>query len=248
MRLQGKTAIVTGAASGLGEGMAYRFAEEGASVLVADIDQVAGKKVAADIGSAAQFVHLDVTSEESWAAAIEHASALDILVNNAGIVTMANIEQITPDIYRRDMDVDVLGVLLGCKHGIAAMREGGGSIINMASAVAHRAEPEMVAYSAAKSAVCNITRAVALHCAGKGYAIRCNAILPGIIHTSIVDKALAQVSEDERDSAFRRWSAKQPVGRLGKVEEVAALAVHLASDESEFMTGSEVLIAGGNGI
>jgi NAD(P)-dependent dehydrogenase (short-subunit alcohol dehydrogenase family) len=246
MRLKGKSALVTGAASGLGEGIARRFAREGAMVLAADIDEAAGSWVAADLGSAARFVHLDVTSEESWSSALQHAPALDILVNNAGIVTMANIEQITAEIYRRDMDVDVLGVLLGCKHGIAAMRAGGGTIINMASAVAKRAEPEMVAYSGAKAAVCNITRAVALHCAGQGYAIRCNAILPGIIHTSMVDKALSQVPEPEE--AYRRWCAKQPVGRLGRIEEVAAVAVHLASDESEFMTGSEILVAGGNGI
>ncbi len=246
MRLQGKTALVTGAAAGLGEGIARRFVEEGARVILADIDEAAGERVAAAIGAAARFIRLDVTSEESWAMALAEAPGLDILVNNAGIVTMASIEQITPEIYRRDMDVDVLGVLLGCKHGIAAMRDSGGSIINMASAVAKRAEPEMVAYSGAKAAVCNITRAVALHCAARGYAIRCNAILPGIIHTSMVDKALSQVPDPEE--AYRRWCAKQPVGRLGRVEEVAAVAVHLASDDSDFMTGSEVLVAGGNGI
>lgn len=246
MRLQGKTALISGAAGGLGEGIARRFVREGASVVIADVDAAAGEAVASDIGPAARFVRLDVTDESSWTETLAFTPDLDILVNNAGIVTMASIEQITPEIYRRDMDVDVLGVLLGCKHGISAMRERGGAIINLSSAVANRAEPEMVAYSGAKAAVSNITRAVALHCANRGYPIRCNAILPGIIHTSMVEKALAQVPDPQE--AYRRWCAKQPVGRLGKIEEIAAIAVHLAGDEAGFMTGSEVLVAGGNGI
>lgn len=244
MRLAGKTALITGAATGLGEAIASGFIREGANVIVSDIDEAAGAQSAASLGARARFVRLDVRDEKAWVGALESAGKIDILVNNAGVVSMANIEEVTLDTFRRDMDVDVLGVLLGCKHGIAAMRAAGGSIINLSSAVAARAEPEMVAYSGAKAAVSNITRAVALHCARRGYPIRCNAILPGIIHTKMLDRALAQMPDP--NEALARWKAKQPMGRLGKVGEVTALAVYLASDDSSFTTGAEMLVDGGN--
>lgn len=244
MRLAGKTALITGAATGLGEAIASGFIREGANVIVSDIDEAAGAQSAASLGARARFFRLDVRDEKAWVGALESAGKIDILVNNAGVVSMANIEEVTLDTFRRDMDVDVLGVLLGCKHGIAAMRAAGGSIINLSSAVAARAEPEMVAYSGAKAAVSNITRAVALHCARRGYPIRCNAILPGIIHTKMLDRALAQMPDP--NEALARWKAKQPMGRLGKVGEVTALAVYLASDDSSFTTGAEMLVDGGN--
>ena len=171
---------------------------------------------------------------------------LDVVVNNAGITKVQEIEDLDVDDVRQIMDVDVLGLLLGCKHGIKAMKENGGSIINIASALAKKAEPQTVAYCGAKAAACAITRTVALDCAQKGYKIRCNAILPGIFLTDMLDKAVKSMPDPE--AALKEWGAKQPTGRMGKVEELSALATYLASDESEFMTGSELIIDGGNSL
>jgi NAD(P)-dependent dehydrogenase (short-subunit alcohol dehydrogenase family) len=244
MQLAAKTALITGAASGLGEAMARKFVGEGAQVVIADINDDAGQALAKSLGSKASFIHLDVTKEEDWRAALSETPAIDVLINNAGVTKVERIESVTPESVRTMMDVDVLGVLLGCKHGIEAMKDKGGSIINISSALAKKAEPQTVAYCAAKAAVGAITKSIALHCAEQGYKVRCNAILPGIFHTAMLDKALASMPDP--DAAMKEWSAKQPTGRLGKVEELAGLATYLASDISEFMTGSELVIDGGN--
>ena len=246
MQLSGKTALITGAASGLGKEIAQRYAVEGAQVVITDINQSAGEAVAASIGDSARYMMLDVTSEDDWINVTGQLKELDIVVNNAGITNVQFIEDLDVDDVRKIMDVDVLGLLLGCKHGIKAMKASGGSIINIASALAKKAEPQTVAYCGAKAAACAITRSVALDCAQKGYNIRCNAILPGIFHTDMLDKAVQSMPDPE--AALKAWSAKQPTGRLGKVEELSALATFLASDASEFMTGSEILIDGGNSL
>lgn len=246
MRLQGKTALVTGGASGLGEAIARRYVAEGASVIIGDIDDAGGKAVAASIGQAASFVRLDVSQADDWTAAMAVADRLDILVNNAGITTHGSIEDVTIEQFRHEFEVDVIGVFLGCKHGVAKMKAHGGSIINMSSLCGVRAQGDLVAYNAAKAAVTHMTKSVALHCAAKGYGIRCNSIHPGVIRTAILDKVLAQVPNP--DEVYAGWVSTHPIGRIGVPEEIAAAAVYLGSDESGFTTGAELRVDGGSSL
>lgn len=246
MRLEGKSALVTGGASGLGEAIARRYAAEGASVIIGDIDVPGGQRVAGEIGQAASFVKLDVSLEADWAAAMMLADRLDILVNNAGITTHGSIEDVTLEQFRHEFEVDVVGVFLGCKHAVAKMKGSGGSIINMSSLCGVRAQADLVAYNGAKAAVTHMTKSVALHCAAKGYGIRCNSIHPGVIRTAILDKVLAQVPNP--DEVYAGFIAAHPVGRIGTPEEIAAVAVYLGGDESAFTTGAEFRIDGGSSI
>lgn len=246
MRLQGKTALVTGAASGLGEAIARRFAVEGASVMIADIDEEGGRRVAAEIGDASRFARLDVTKPDDWASVMAQIPDIDILVNNAGITTLGTIEDVTLEQFRREFEVDAVSIFLGCQHAIKAMKSRGGSIINMSSLAGVRASADLAAYSSAKAAVTMLTKSVALHCANAGYGIRCNSIHPGVIHTAILEKVLQQTPE--RDALYAHWVSVHPIGRIGKPEEVAALATYLATDESGFVTGGEFRIDGGASI
>jgi NAD(P)-dependent dehydrogenase (short-subunit alcohol dehydrogenase family) len=245
-RLQGKIALVTGAASGLGKAMAQRFVAEGATVVIADIDVAGGEALVAELGEAARFVPLDVRDEAQWIAAIAGCERIDILVNNAGITTLGSIEEVTLEQFRHEIDIDVVGVFLGSKHVLAKMRPHGGSIINMSSLCGVRAQADLVAYNAAKAAVTHMTKSCALHFAKKGYGIRCNSVHPGAIHTEILDKVMAQ--SDDPDRLYAGWVSTHPIGRLGKPEEIAAIAVYLGSDESAFTTGAEFRIDGGSSI
>ncbi|MFM6853783.1 MAG: glucose 1-dehydrogenase [Sphingopyxis sp.] len=246
-RLAGKTAFITGGASGLGEAMARRFVAEGAQVIIADIDGAAGAALVAELGDgAARFVTLDVADEAQWLAALATCTRLDILVNNAGITTLGSIEDVTLDQFLHEFQIDVVGVFLGCKHALPRLRDGGGSIINMSSLTGVRAQAELVAYNAAKAAVTHMTKSIALHCAKMGYGVRCNSIHPGAIHTPILDKVMAQ--SDDPDALYAGWVATHPIGRLGRPEEIAAMAVYLASDESSFTTGAEFRVDGGASI
>lgn len=245
-RLEGKIALVTGGASGLGEAIVRRYVEEGAQAIIADIDDIAGRKLVSRLGDAARFVTLDVTREQSWADALGTISRLDVLVNNAGITTYGSIEDVTLDQFRHEFDVDVVGVFLGCKLALPLMKEKGGSIINMSSMCGVRAQADLVAYNAAKAAVTHLTKSVALHCAKQGYGIRCNSIHPGLIRTPIAEKVLAQV--DNPHDVLAGWVAGHPLGRLGEPEEIAAIAAYLAADESAFTTGAEFRIDGGSSL
>jgi len=245
-RLDGKETFVTGGASGLGKAMAQRFVAEGARVVIADIDAEGGEALAASLGDAARFVSLDVRNEAQWIAAIESSERIDVLVNNAGITTLGSIEDVTLEQFMHEIDIDVVGVFLGCKHVLAKMRPHGGSIINMSSLCGIRAQADLVAYNAAKAAVTHMTKSCALHFAKKGYGIRCNSVHPGAIHTEILDKVMAQT--DDPDKLYAGWVSTHPIGRLGKPEEIAAIAVYLASDESAFTTGAEFRIDGGSSI
>jgi NAD(P)-dependent dehydrogenase (short-subunit alcohol dehydrogenase family) len=247
MRLSGKVALVTGGASGLGRAICHRFVAEGASVIIADIDEATGSALATELGDAARFERLDVTLEADWSHVMSGLDSLDIPVNNAGITTLGSIEDVTLEQFRREFEVDVVGVFLGCKAGVAKMRTGeGGSIINMSSMTGVRAQADLVAYNGAKAAVTHMTKSVALHCAKQGYGIRCNSVHPGLIRTPIIDKVLAQ--SDDPDSVYASWMEVLPIGRLGTPEEVAAICVYLASDESAFATGAEFRIDGGSTI
>lgn len=242
-RLERKRALVSGAASGIGREIARRFVAEGAIVTLADIDAAAGEELARELGGNAHFARLDVTLEEDWRRVLAQGDRLDILVNNAGITTLGNIEDTVLSQFRHELEVDLIGVFLGCKLVIPKMTAHGGSIINMASMTSVRADGKLLAYSVAKAAVAHLTKACALHFAAKGYAIRCNSIHPGGIHTPLVDKTLAQ--SDDPDALMAVWMAQHPIGRLGTPEEIAAAAVYLGSDESAFTTGAEFRIDGG---
>ena len=247
MRLAGKVALVTGGASGLGRAICHRFVAESASVIIADIDEATGSALATELGDAARFVRLDVTLDADWSRVMSGLDSLDILVNNAGITTLGSIEDVTLEQFRNEFEVDVVGVFLGCKAGVAKMKTGaGGSIINMSSMTGVRAQADLVAYNGAKAAVTHMTKSVALHCAKQGYGIRCNSVHPGLIRTPIIDKVLAQANDP--DGVYASWMEVLPIGRLGTPEEVAAICVYLASDESAFATGAEFRIDGGSTI
>ncbi len=246
MRLSGKTALITGGASGLGAEIARHYVGEGAQVIIADIDRDAGAAMVAELGEASRFDHLDVTQEADWADVCARIDSLDVLVNNAGITTLGSIEDVTLDQFRHEFEIDVVGTFLGCKAGVARMKGRGGSIINMSSMCGVKAQSDLVAYNAAKAAVTHMTKSVALHCAKSGYDIRCNSVHPGAIHTPIIDKVLAQTPDP--DALYASFVASHPVGRLGKPEEVAAICVYLAADESAFTTGAEFRIDGGSSL
>ena len=246
MRLKDKIAFVTGAASGLGAAISRRFVAEGAHVIIGDIDTEAGTALATELGSAARFVSLDVREEASWHAALATCDRLDILVNNAGITTHGSIEDVSLEQFRHEFDVDVVGVFLGCKLVIPLMRDKGGSVINMSSMCGVKAQADLLAYNAAKAAVTHLTKSVALHYARMGSGMRCNSIHPGAIHTPILDKVMAQVEDGQ--ALYDGWVASHPIGRLGRPEEIAAIAVYLASDEAGFATGAEFRIDGGSSL
>ncbi|MGE3746272.1 MAG: glucose 1-dehydrogenase [Sphingomonadaceae bacterium] len=245
-RLEGKISLVTGGASGLGEAITRRFVAEGASVIIADIDEKAGKALANLLGPAASFVRLDVSDERNWLDLFAGIDRLDVLVNNAGITTHGSIEDVTLEQFRHEFDVDVVGVFLGCKHALPLMKGRESSIINMSSMAGVRAQADLAAYNMAKAAVTHLTKSVALHCATKGYGIRCNSVHPGAIHTPILEKVMSQVADGQ--ALYDGWVAVHPIGRLGKPEEIAAIAVYLASDESAFATGAEFRVDGGSTI
>ena len=247
-RLAGKAAFVTGAASGLGQAIAMRFAEEGARVALADRDTEGGERVATAIGAAGLFLRLDVTQEAQWLAQLGRAAAafgrLDILVNNAGIGPLGSIEKTTLEEWRGVHAVNLDGVFLGCKHGIPHLRAaGGGSIVNMSSIAGIIGTPTLAAYGASKAAVRQLTKSVALHCAQRRDGIRCNSIHPSFIETPMVEAMIAAAKAPERARAG--LASQVPLGRLGQAEEVAALALYLASDEARQVTGTHVSIDGG---
>lgn len=250
-RLKGMTALVTGTGSGLGEAIARRYAAEGANVVLGDIDLAAAEAVAADIsanlGSNAVAFEMDVTKPEAWEAVAAMIQSRfgqwDVLVNNAGITTVGSIEELTLEALRHELDVDVVGVFLGCKAAVAAMKETGGSIINMSSGAGLRAGPDLVGYNGAKAAVTLMTKSIALHCAREQYPIRCNSIHPGMIHTAIIDKVLSQVPNP--DETLAGWLETHPIGRMGHPDDIASIAAYLASAESRFATGAQFSIDGG---
>jgi 3(or 17)beta-hydroxysteroid dehydrogenase len=248
LRLAGRAAFVTGGASGLGRAIARRFAAEGARVAIADVDVDAGREAAAELGAAALFLAHDVTSEADWVANLTRAAQafgrLDVLVNNAGIAPAGTIEKTSLDEWRRVHAVNLDGVFLGCKHGIAQLRaSGGGAIVNMSSVAGLMGTPTLAAYGSSKAAVGQLSKSVALHCAGRGDNIRCNSIHPVFAATPMVEKMIAAARSPAQT---RRALAEEiPLGRLVEAEEVAGLALYLASDEARFVTGGEFVIDGG---
>ncbi|GGK28030.1 glucose 1-dehydrogenase [Salinarimonas ramus] len=253
-RLNGKVALVTGAARGIGAAIAKAFATQGAFVLVTDIDEAGAAAQAEQLGACAAHTRLDVREEADWIAAIDNLLAargkLDVLVNNAGItgfeagMVAHDPENAALADWRAVHAVNLDGVFLGCKHAIRAMRPAGtGSIVNIASRSGMVGVPGAAAYASAKAAVRNHTKSVALHCAGQGLEIRCNAILPAAIMTPMWEAVLG--SGPDRPAREAAALADCPMKRFGRPEEVAALAVMLASDEATYMTGAELVLDGG---
>ena len=255
-RLAGKAALVTGAAQGIGLAIARAFVNEGASVLMTDIQDDRCADEARAIG--AESVRLDVCEESDWASAVAFAretfGRLDVVVNNAGVAGMhAKPEQNDPEHadlahFRDVMRTNLEGVVLGCKHAIGAMRQNdpkGGSIINIGSRSGLVGVPRAAPYAASKAAVLNHTRSVALYCAEEGLNIRCNVIQPAAILTPMWEAMLGEPGTPERKAVEEAIVADCPLKRFGTPEEVAELAVYLASDASGYTTGSAFNLDGG---
>jgi 3(or 17)beta-hydroxysteroid dehydrogenase len=228
--------------------MAIAFAEEGANLAIADIDQQRGREVAKEIGDRAIFLAHDVTSEEQWIANLNEAALafgrLDTLVNNAGIGTRGTVEQTTLAEWRRIHAVNLEGPFLGCKHGIALIaKAGGGAIINISSVAGLIGVRDSAAYCSSKGGVRLLTKSVALHCAHRKNGVRCNSIHPVYTDTPMVGQMLAVSRSPEK--MLEGMKAMVPLGRLGTPEELAAMAVYLVSDEARFVTGAEFVFDGG---
>jgi NAD(P)-dependent dehydrogenase (short-subunit alcohol dehydrogenase family) len=263
-RLQGRVAFVTGAGRGIGAATALRLAADGAAIAVVDraeddtVDTVDAIRAA---GGTAIGLDCDVSVAEqvdtAVNAAVEHLGGLDILVNNAGILTASLIVDIDPADIRRLNDINVVGTLLGLKHGLRAMRPGGaaangGSIVNLSSGAALIAYPATAGYSATKSAVDRITRIAAQESGKLGYGVRVNCVYPGFIGTSMAFGLAADMARlglsDSAEAALNEVVGSTPLGRLGEVDDVANAIVFLASDASQFVTGAGLPVDGGLGI
>lgn len=244
-RMHDKVVIITGGASGIGEGMVRRFVAEGARVILADVNAEAGDAISDECG--ARFVPLDVASEASWQALADIVRAdygqLDALLNNAGIVSNQSIVDTDLATWNRLLSINLTGMMLGCQSAIALMRDNpqgtGGSIVNTASSTSYLAIPD-VAYTTSKAGVVGLTKSVAVYCATEGLNIRVNSIHPGATLTNILRTAL-----EENPAMEPMLNRMSPMGRLGTVEEVAAMALFLASDEAGFCTGGQFPVEGG---
>ncbi len=246
-RVAGKVALITGGADGIGKSMAGLFVREGAKVVIADINETLGRATAAEIG--AVFMKLDVGDESGWKSVIAETKAklggLDILVNNAGIIGKGaqDPEHASLADWQLIHKINLDSVFLGSKYAIIAMKEKGGSIVNMSSRSGMVGVPGAAAYASSKAAVRNHTKSVALYCAQQGYNIRCNSIHPASIMTALWKNMLGTGADFEANHA--KFAKDIPMKRFGTPDEVAYAALFLASDESSYTTGSELIIDGG---
>lgn len=242
-RVAGKVALVTGGAMGLGKADCERLAEEGAKVIVTDIDLDRAQAVAAAIGGHA--FHHDVRDEGRWQEIIAEVSRLhgrlDVLVNNAGNVIFESVEDCSTENFRLHMAIHVEGTFFGCKYGIGLMKQsGGGSIINMASTASLMGYSPLIAYSAAKGAIRSMTKSVAVHCQDEGYGIRCNVLMPGGIETPMVQAISGRPGQEQAVP-----DGPLPADAIGHPRDVANMVLYLASDEARFITGVEIPIDNG---
>ena len=253
-RLDGKVALITGGACGIGGGHSELFAKEGAKVVVTTRKKVdEGTALAEGIkkqGGEAIFLRLDTTSEDDWkkvlGEVIKKYGKLNVLVNNAGVSLAKTIEETSLDEWNWIMNINATGVFLGCKYGIEVMKKNGEpcSIVNISSIDAMVGEAELPAYCASKGAVRSFTKAIALSCAEAGYNIRVNSVHPGYIHTELTEKE-AQDSGMTPAQYFEKVGKMHPIGHIGKPADIAYVSLFLASDESNWITGSEFVADGG---
>jgi NAD(P)-dependent dehydrogenase (short-subunit alcohol dehydrogenase family) len=250
-RVNGKVALVTGGTLGIGKASAEMLAKEGAKVVVSDINEK-GEAVVAHIkkaGGEAIFVRHDVASESGWEktidATLKKFGRLDIVVNNAGVAISKTIEETTLEDWRWLMSINLEGVFLGTKLGILAMKknETGGSIINLSSIEGIIGDPKLAAYNASKGGVRLLTKSAALHCAKAGYKIRVNSIHPAYIWTPMVENYINSTGNPEK--VRKAIEHLHPLGHIGEPDDIACGVLYLASDESKFVTGTELLIDGG---
>lgn len=262
--LTGRTALVTGGASGLGAGMAEALARAGAAVAIGDVQRDAGEQTAQalrDAGATACFVDLDVTDDGNWQTAtaqvIDAIGGLDILVNNAGVEITQLIVDLDPANVRKMLDINVLGTALGLKHGFRAMQPGGaagqgGAVINIASVAATIAFPGISIYSATKSGIDRLTRVAAAESGKLGYGVRVNSIYPGLTPTAMGQQLAVNCAElglfPSAQAAVETVVGLTPQGRLGQVDDMADAVVFLASDAAKFITGAGLPVDGGMGM
>ena len=245
-RVADKVVLVTGAASGIGRSTAKLLAAEGATVIVSDIDRAGGLETVQQIGGKARFEEHDTAQEADWKRIIDGILAregkLNGLVNNAGIAGPfpATFETETVEQWQKILSINVQGVFLGCKYSVPALRQsGGGSIVNTSSLAAFLGTPDLSAYGASKGAVRQFTKTVAMDCARKGYKVRCNSVHPGIIMTPMGEGILPN------DKVREKVRKRIPIGEFGAPEDIAYGILYLISDESRFVTGTELVIDGG---
>jgi 3alpha(or 20beta)-hydroxysteroid dehydrogenase len=259
--LNGRKALVTGAAQGLGEGMARALAVAGAKVVVADLQQDLGVKVAESLGDGHGFVPLDVTDDTGWGDAVSQATGLlgglDILVNNAGIEITSLLVDLDAGAARKQLEVNLLGTALGIKHAFRTMRPGGpagngGVVINVASVAATIAFPAIGVYSATKSGVDRLTRVAAMESGRLGYGVRVNCIYPGLVPTAMGAGLASDVARiglfGSPEEAVGAVVGLTPSGRLGEVADMASAVVFLASDAASFINGVGLPVDGGMGM
>jgi len=246
-RVAGKIALVTGGASGIGRASAMMLAREGARVAVSDINLDGAREVADEIGENAVAIAHDVTDETAWTMALDTVVAafggLHVLVNCAGSAINGTVEETSLEDWRALHALDLDSVFLGCKHAIRHIAaSGGGSIINISSISGIIAGHNLAAYNSAKAGVRHLSKSVALHCAREANGVRCNSVHPAFVDTPILDEILKRGTREE---GLERLARQIPLGIVGEPDDVAHAVVYLASDETRFMTGSELVIDGG---
>lgn len=250
-RLVNKVALVTGAATGIGLATTRRFIEEGAFVLMTDINAEAGKAAAKALGKMAQFLEQDVTKEADWqrvmATIAADSKGIDILVNNAGILAIGDhqtIEDTDLAHWQAIQKVNVEGVFLGCQAAVKAMKGRGGSIVNISSVAAIIGTPTLAAYGASKAAVRQLTKTVAIHCASKDYGIRCNSVHPDPVRTNMGDELMGMYG-GKVDAGWKAIPGRVPLKIPAEPVDIANCILFLASDEARHVTGSELVVDGG---
>ena len=250
-RMRGKCAIITGGGVGIGRACALKLAEEGSVLAVTDLNDASGALVVEEIrraGGDAIFVKHDAADEASWQlvmrTVLDQFRKVDVVVNNAGVALARDVEHTTLEEWRWLMSINLDGVFLGTKHGIAAMKEHrSGSIINLSSIEGLIGDPGLAAYNASKGGVRLLTKSAALYCAKAGYNIRVNSVHPGYIWTPMVESFLK--SQGDVGQGRKMLDSMHPIGHIGEPDDIAYGVLYLASDESKFVTGTELVIDGG---
>lgn len=250
-RLQNKICLVTGAARGIGLATAERFLEEGARVVLTDVDSEAVKDAADGLGEHARAATLDVTDADCWSTVMQALADSwgppDVVVNNAGVAIVADVETLTPEQWTTTLNVNLTGVMLGTQQAIAAMRgHGGGAIVNIASIEGIIGEQIVPAYNASKAGVRLYSKSAAIHCARSGYNIRVNCVCPGFVETAMVADGIGSLGPEVAEQFQTGLMQRVPMGRLGTAREIANAILFAASDEASFMTGADLVIDGGH--